>query len=109
MTNQLTNWYCNEKTLYLSIVPLFLIYLLFLPGCGLKTYFSDQKSSLDVHYETYTFPTRNVSGFKKLVTGDRTSNYDAFGHLYLPINASALNKVPLMLILHGSGGWNLGR
>jgi dienelactone hydrolase len=98
-----------KKTLYLFIVPLCLICTLILPGCDLKTHFSDQKSSLDVHYETYTFPTRNVSGFRELVTGDRTSNFEGFGHLYLPNNASAVNKVPLMLILHGSGGTWAGR
>jgi len=95
--------------IYSIVVPLFLTYTLFLLGCDPKTHFSDQKSSLGIHYETYTFPTRNVSGFKELVSGDRSSNFEGFGHLYLPQNASTSNKVPLMLILHGSGGTWSGR
>lgn len=98
-----------KKTLYLFIVSMGFICAFILPGCNDKTKYSNQNTSADVNYETYTFPTRNVSGFKELVTGDRSSNFEGFGYLYLPTNASTTNKVPLMIILHGSGGTWAGR
>lgn len=86
-----------------------LICTFILLGCNHKIDYSDQKSPTAISNETYTFPTRNVSGFKELVTGDRSSNFEGFGYLSLPKNASSANKVPVMLILHGSGGTWGGR
>jgi dienelactone hydrolase len=97
------------KTLHLFIVSIGFVCAFILPGCDDKTNYFNQNTSSDVNYETYTFPTRNVSGFKELVTGDRSSNFEGFGNLYLPTNVSATNKVPLMIILHGSGGTWAGR
>jgi dienelactone hydrolase len=98
-----------KKTLYLLIVPMSFICASILLGSNHKTDHSGQKASAVVNYETYTFPTRNVTGFNELVTGDRSSNFEGFGHLYLPKDASTANKVPLMIILHGSGGTWAGR
>lgn len=98
-----------KETLHFPIMSMCCILTLMLIGCDHKANYSNQKSSARVDYETYTFPTRNVSGFKELVTGNRSPNYQGQGHLYLPINASETNKVPLMVILHGSGGTWGGR
>lgn len=98
-----------KKLFHLVIVSIGFMYLFTLLGCDNKTKYSDQDSSVGVNYETYAFPTRNVSGFKELIGGDRSSNYKGLGYLYLPQNASTKNKVPLMIILHGSGGTWGGR
>lgn len=105
-TNQLI---LMKKLFHLVVASIGFIYLFTLLGCDNKTKYSDQDSSTGINYETYAFPTRNVSGFKELIDGDHSPNYKGLGHLYLPQNASTKNKVPLMIILHGSGGTWGGR
>lgn len=98
-----------KKAMHLVIVLIGIIYLFTLSGCDNKTNYSNQDSSTGINNQSYAFPTRNVSGFKELFGGDYSFNYKGFGHLYLPPNASSKNKVPLMIILHGSGGTWGGR
>lgn len=55
------------------------------------------------------YPTRNVTGFQDLISGDKTFDSNTLGTLYLPAGASPENRVPVMVILHGSGGEWSGR
>ncbi len=57
-----------------------------------------------VRSETYLFPTRAVTGFKELITGDKTPDATGRGTLFLPTETEEGDKIPLMVILHGSGG-----
>ena len=57
----------------------------------------------------FRFPTRNVEGFRDLMTGDNAYDAKGLGTLYLPSKASQKNKVAVMVILHGSGGEWSGR
>jgi dienelactone hydrolase len=78
-------------------------------GCDHRTFEQDHESLHNSKFETYSFPTRNVSGFKELISGKSVTNAEGFGALYLPMEATETNKVPLMVILHGSGGTWGGR
>lgn len=98
-----------KKTFHIIIVSMGLICVFTLLGCDYETNYTDQNSSADVDYETYGFPTRSVSGFKELIAKDSITNAEGIGYLFLPVEASQTNKVPLMIILHGSGGTWAGR
>ena len=96
-------------TLHLFLVSLGFICAFTFLGCNHKTNHTDHNSSANKDYETYRFPTRNVSGFKELITEDSIPNAEGIGYLFLPTEATQTNKVPLMIILHGSGGTWGGR
>lgn len=55
------------------------------------------------------FPSRDVTGFRDLMEGDKTPDIKAKGTLYLPAGATPEKKAPAMVILHGSGGEWSGR
>lgn len=55
------------------------------------------------------FPTRNVAGFGDFLTQPVEYNGSTVGTLSLPSGASPTNKIPVMVILHGSGGEWSGR
>jgi dienelactone hydrolase len=97
------------KTLHIFIAVIGFICVFCFCGCEHKTNYADHNLSADIDYETYRFPTRNVSGFKELITEDSTANAEGIGYLLLPIEASQTSNVPLMIILHGSGGTWGGR
>ena len=50
------------------------------------------------------FPTRDVAGLHDLYNGDRGYNAQGMGHLVLPPGIGADDRVPAMVVLHGSGG-----
>lgn len=97
------------KSLQLFIVSMGFICAFTFLGCNYKTNYTDHNSSADKDYKIYRFPTSNVSGFKELITEDSIPNAEGIGYLFLPIEATHANKVPLMIILHGSGGTWGGR
>lgn len=99
----------RKRLAHLIIVSTGFLYLFISSGCANITVYANQKPSPDTISETFTFPTRNVSGFKELISGNGSSNHKGHGQLLLPKGASAVNKVPLMIILHGSGGTWAGR
>lgn len=57
----------------------------------------------------FTFTTRNVTGFPEMAAGEKKYNAVTLGRLVLPPAAGPENKVPVMVILHGSGGEWSGR
>lgn len=57
----------------------------------------------------FTFPTRNVTGFPDMASENKQYNSTTLGSLVLPPAAGPGNKVPVMVILHGSGGEWSGR
>lgn len=97
------------ETLNLFIVSIGIICALYFLGCDHKTNYTIPNTAADVDYETYRFPTRNVTGFKELFAEDSSPYAEGVGYLFLPVEASQTNKVPLMIILHGSGGTWGGR
>jgi dienelactone hydrolase len=78
-------------------------------GCAHATGDAGLDPAVDPAFENYRFPTRNVSGFRELVTEPPIPNAEGIGRLYLPEGASRSGPVPLMVILHGSGGTRGGR
>ena len=92
------------KTAFLIILMQVVLYSFILLELDLKFSYADQISSPYKSSEKYRFPTRNVSGFRELLNNDSIPNAEGIGYLYLPKEASNSNKVPLMIILHGSGG-----
>lgn len=80
-----------------------------LPGCDFEKERPAADSAADSNDRTYRFPTRNVSGFRQLIAEAPVDNAEGLGYLFLPVGASESNKVPLMIILHGSGGTWGGR
>jgi len=76
-------------------------------GCQPNNRFTTTLKSGDTG--TFRFPTRNVEGFRDLMTGDNAYDAKGLGTLYLPSKASQKNKVAVMVILHGSGGEWSGR
>lgn len=48
-------------------------------GCDKKTEYTSQTKQQWENYEIYRFPTRDVSGFKELITGDPISNDEGAG------------------------------
>ena len=58
---------------------------------------------------TLTFPTRDVDGLHDLYTGARRYNARGLGELILPPRIGADQRVPALVILHGSGGEWSGR
>jgi dienelactone hydrolase len=97
------------KTVNPFVVSMGFICAFIFLGCDHETNHTTKNLSADVDYATYRFPTRNVSGFRELIIEDFTSNAEGIGYLFLPVEASQTNKVPLMIILHGSGGTWGGR
>ena len=57
----------------------------------------------------FAFPTRNVTGFPDMAFGEKQYNSYTLGNLVLPSATGPENKVPVMVILHGSGGEWSGR
>jgi hypothetical protein len=78
-------------------------------GCQPLADLKEPPRSLETELEIFRFPTRDVSGFKDLMTGDKTYNANGYAKLYLPKQATSNNQAPLMIILHGSGGTWAGR
>lgn len=78
-------------------------------GCDLHNSQETQSSSSDGNFELYTFSTRDVTGFEELFVGESSYNAEGIGHLYMPKEADDTSKIPLMIILHGSGGTWGGR
>jgi dienelactone hydrolase len=97
------------KKLHLFVVLIGFICAFTFLGCNHKPNYATQNSSENVGSDIYRFPTRNVSGFRESITEDSISNAEGVGYLFLPVEASQTNKVPLMIILHGSGGTWGGR
>jgi dienelactone hydrolase len=97
------------KLLHLFVVSVSVICALVFLGCDHKTNYTTRETLAYANYKTYKFPTRNVSGFKALITEDSKPNAEGIGYLFLPARASQTNKVSLMIILHGSGGTWGGR
>lgn len=93
----------------LCIVTMAVIAAFLLSGCGNKSHSTGLTPSAKPGHTIYRFPTRNVSGFRALITGDPTPDAEGVGYLSLPAAASPADRVPLMVILHGSGGTWGGR
>ena len=55
------------------------------------------------------YPSRDVAGFDDLMHGAKTVNAETVGTLSLPDTIADGTKVPVMVILHGSGGEWSGR
>ena len=94
--------------LFFVVSMVFICVYIFI-GCDYKTNYITSNLSTDLDYEIYRFPTRNVAGFREFVTECSIPNAEGIGYLFLPSEASEANKVPLLIILHGSGGTWGGR
>ena len=58
------------KLLHLFVVSVSVISALVFLGCDHKTNYTTRETPAYANYKTYNFPTRNVSGFKALITED---------------------------------------
>jgi len=93
--------------------------ILFLAVYGAMQFIPEPDEVVNVYYETnwedrpygvVGFPTFNAKSGKDFVNGGATAvKQTAGGVMVLPEGASETNKVPAMVILHGSGGDWTGR
>jgi dienelactone hydrolase len=91
-------------------IPIMVLLSLTLIGaCQSPTNLNNMPGSNETGFVEFEFPTRDVDGFKELVSGDKSFNETGAGKLYLPKNATVDQPVPMMIILHGSGGTWGGR